>query len=107
MRNLPREDLLEVVGCEIGKRPANAPTLDDLGQHVLGVQRESGSITLRFAAEALATLKAFVEAERECCGGIGWTVSERPDVALRIEAGPAQLEAFAVMIQAVDIDSAR
>ena len=107
MRNPPPEDLLDVVGCEIGKRPANAPTLDDLGQHVLGVQRESGSITVRFAPEALATLEAFVEAERECCADIGWTVSEGPDVALRIEARPAQLEAFAVMIQATDIEGAR
>ena len=107
MRNPPREDLLEVVGCEIGKRPADAPTLDDLGRHLLGVQRQSDSITLRFTPEALATLKAFVEAERQCCADIGWTVSDGPDVALRIEAGPAQLEAFAVMMQSTNIDSAR
>ncbi len=107
MRNPPREDLLEVVGCEIGKRPTQAPTMDDLGPHLLGVRRQSDSITLRFAPEALATLKAFVEAERECCAGIGWTVSEGPDVALRIEAGPAQLDAFATMLQTEDIEDAR
>jgi len=107
MRNLPPEDLLEVVGCEIGKRPAQAPTLDDLGPHMLDVQRDSDSITMRFAPEALAALKAFVEAERQCCAGTGWTVSEGPDVALRIEAEPAQLEAFAVMIQPEDIEHAR
>ncbi|MCH7809978.1 MAG: hypothetical protein IH863_05290 [Chloroflexi bacterium] len=108
MRNPPPEDLLEVVGCELGKRPAQAPTMDDLGPHLLGVQRQSDSITVRFAAEALATLKAFVEAERQCCAGVGWTVSEGPDeVALRIEAGPAQLEAFAVMIRTEDIENAR
>ncbi len=107
MRILPREDLLEVVGCEIGKRPVQAPTLDDLGPHLLGVQRQSDSITVRFAPEALATLKAFVEAERQCCAGIGWTVSEGPDVALRIEAAPAQLDALAAMIQPEDIEHAR
>ena len=107
MRNPPREDLLAVVGCEIGKRPAQAPTLDDLGPHLLGVQRQRDSITVRFAPEALAMLRAFAEAERQCCAGIGWTVSEGPDVALRIEAGPAQLEAFAAMIQAEDIEDAR
>ena len=107
MRNLPPEDLLEVVGCEIGKRPSQAPTLDDLGPHMLGVERQSSSITVRFAPEALAALKAFVEAEQECCTGIGWTVSEGPDVALRIEAKPAQLDAFAVMIQPEDIEHAR
>ncbi len=107
MRVPAREDLLEVVGCEIGKRPIHAPTMDDLAPHLLCVERERGAITVRFAPEALAMLKAFVEAERECCAGIGWTVSEGPDVALRIEAGPAQLEAFVVMIQTEDIEDAR
>ncbi len=109
MRNPPREDLdrLEIVGCELGKRPARAPTLDDLGTHLLGVERQSDSITARFAPEALTMLKAFVEAERQCCASIGWTVSEGPDVALRIEAGPAQLDAFASRMQTEDIEDAR
>lgn len=107
MRNPPREDLLEVVGCELGKRPAQAPTMDDLGPHLLAVRRESDSITLRFDPEGLAPLKAFVEAERQCCAGIGWTVSEGPDVALRIEASPAELDAFAAMMQTEDIEDAR
>ncbi len=107
MRDLPREDLLEVVGCEIGKRPAHAPTLDDLGPHLLGVQRQSDAITVRFAPEALAMLRALVEAERQCCAGIGWTVSEGAEAVLRIEAGPAQLEAFAVMIQPEEIEDTR
>jgi len=107
MRNPPREDLLEVVGCELGKRPAQAPTMDDLGPYLLGVRRESDAITVRFASEALVSLKAFVEAERQCCAGIGWTVSEGPDVALRIEASPAELDAFAAMMPTEDIEDAR
>ena len=107
MRKPPREDLLEVVGCEIGKRPAQAPTMSDLGPHVVGVERQSDAITIRFAPEALATLREFVEAERECCAGIGWSVTERPDVALRIEASPEALDAFAAMIQTENIENAR
>lgn len=108
MRNPPREDLLEVVSCELGKRPAQAPTMDDVKPHRLGVERQSDSITVRFLPEALVTLKAFVEAERQCCAGIGWSVSEGPDeVALRIEAGPAQLEAFAALVRTEDIEDAR
>ena len=107
MRKPPREGLLEVVGCELGKRPAQAPTMDDLGPHLLGVRRESDAITVRFAPEALAPLKAFAEAERQCCAGIGWTVIEGPEVALRIEASPAELDAFAAMIQTDDIEDAR
>ena len=63
MRNPPREDLLEVVGCEIGKRPAQAPTMSDLGPHVVGVERRSDAITIWFAPEALAALREFVAAE--------------------------------------------
>ena len=107
MRDVPREDLLDVVGCEIGKRPVDAPTLDDLGPHLLGVERQAGAITVRFATEALAMLKAFVEAERQCCAGVGWTVSSGPEVELRIEAGPAQLEAFAAMFKQEDIETTR
>ena len=82
--------------------------MDDLKPHRLGVERQSDSITVRFLPEALVTLKAFIEAERQCCAGIGWTVSEGPDeVALRIEAGPAHLEAFAAMIRTEDIEDAR
>ena len=107
MRNPPRKDLLEVVGCELGKRPAEAPTMDDLRPHRLGVRRESDAITLRFSSEALVPLQAFVEAVRQCCAGIGWTVIEGSDVALRIEASPAQLDAFAAMMQKEDIEDVR
>ena len=81
--------------------------MDDLGPHVLGVQRESDAITVRFASEALVPLKAFIEAERQCCAGIGWTVIEGPDLALRIEARPAELDAFAAMIQTEHIEDTR
>ncbi len=81
--------------------------MDDLGPYLLGVRRERHASTVRFASEALAPLKAFVEAERQCCAGIGWTVIEGRDVALRIEASPAELDAFAAMMQTEDIEDAR
>ena len=82
--------------------------MDDLKPHRLGVERQSDSITVRFLPEALVTLKAFVEAERQCCAGIGWSVSEGPDeVALPIEAGPAQLEACATIVGAEDKEGTR
>ncbi len=106
MRDLPREYLLDVVACEIGRRP-EAPVFADLEPHVVGFSRQAEGLTISFAPEARETLKAFAEAERQCCAGIGWTVSEGPDVALRIEAGPAQLDAFAAMLQTEDIEDAR
>lgn len=106
MRDLPREDLLDVVACEIGRRP-EAPVFADLGPHVVGFSRQAEALTISFAPGARETLKAFVEAERQCCAGIGWTVSDGPEVALRIEAGPAQLDAFATMFKQEDIEDTR
>ncbi|HEY5626242.1 MAG TPA: hypothetical protein VIT93_07110 [Dehalococcoidia bacterium] len=74
---------------------------------MLGVRREDEAITVRFAAEALATLEAFVEAERQCCAGTGWTVTGRPDVTMRIAATPTALDAFAIMFKPEDIEDAR
>ena len=74
---------------------------------MVAVERQSDAITVRFAPAALATLQAFVNAEKQCCTDIGWTVSEAPDLALRIEARPAQLDAFVTMIQTVNIENAR
>ena len=106
MKKLEREDLLDVVGCEIGKRP-EAPVIADLEPHVVGLTRLPEVLTISFAPEARETLEAFVEAERQCCAGIGWTVSDGPDVALRIEAGADALEAFATMFKWEDIEDTR
>ena len=106
MRNLPREDLLDVVACEIDRRPA-APVFADLKPHVVGFSREPEVLTISFAPEARETLEAFAEAERQCCAGIGWFVSDGPQVSLRIEAGPDALDALAMMFEFSNIEEDR
>ena len=96
MKDLPREDLLEVLSCDIELRP-RAPVIGDLEPHVTGITRDDCALTVHFSPGAKETLEAFVEAERQCCAGIGWQVSECPDVALRIEAGPEALDALSLM----------
>jgi len=106
MRNPPREDLLDVIECEIGRRP-EAPVIADLEQHIVGLAREPEALTVSFAPEARETLEAFVEAERQCCAGIGWSVSDGPRVSLRIEAGPDALDALAILFESERIEKAR
>ncbi len=106
MRNLPREELLDVVQCEIDRRP-EAPVIADLEPHVVGFTRQPEVLTISFAPEAREVLEAFVEAERQCCAGIGWMVSDGPDVALRIEAGADALDALTMLFESNHIEKGR
>jgi len=92
MREVPVADVIEVLGCDITVRPAGAPGIDALAAYVQAVERDDGSVTIRFAPEARETLADFVEAERHCCAGIGWHLGEGLDVTLRIEAGASALD---------------
>jgi hypothetical protein len=89
---VPSAAIIEVLGCDLSVRPAGAPTIEALAAFVQGVQRDAGSVTVRFAPEARDTLAAFVEAERRCCAGLGWHMGEGPDVTLRIDAGASALD---------------
>jgi hypothetical protein len=104
--DLAREDLLTVLSCEPERRP-QAPTIGDLAPHITAVRREEDALIVRFAPSARASLQAFVAAEQECCAGIGWQVSDGPEVALRIEAAPEALEALATMFVSKDIEKAQ
>lgn len=106
MRNPPREDLLDVMECEIDRRP-QAPVIADLEPYFIGLSREPEALTVSFAPAARETLKAFVEAERQCCAGIGWFVSDGPQVRLRIEAGSEALDALAMLFESEDIERTR
>jgi hypothetical protein len=107
MRPVPDEDMLDVIGCEIEERPAGAPGLDALAPHLRSVQREAGAVTIGFHPEARETLIAFVDAERHCCAGTGWTVREAPGLALRIEDRAAALDVFEGMFKQAHIDGSR
>jgi hypothetical protein len=103
MRSLTREDLLDVIGCEAGRRP-EAPAIADLEQYVVSSSRQPEALTIGFAPEARETLQAFVEAERRCCAGIAWSVSDGPVVSLRIEAGAEALDALAMLFESSHIE---
>ncbi|HUF53143.1 MAG TPA: hypothetical protein VMR52_05130 [Dehalococcoidia bacterium] len=91
MRPIPSEDILITIGCEIESRPASAPGIDELAPFILSVDRTEEGIAVRFDGDARETLAAFVEAERQCCGSIDWSIADGPDVVLHIRAGEAAL----------------
>jgi hypothetical protein len=86
-------ELIELVACDIGARPKDAPMYDVLAPHVLGVERSEGTLRITFAAEAAEDVEAFAAAERICCSTLGFEVARDP-VALTITATPAQLDAM-------------
>lgn len=88
-------DLLDVLACEIGVRPAGAPSPEDLATGLRGIQRTGDALTLTFAPAAAALVEAFAEAERRCCAGIDWRVKQDEAVTLHIRATATQLDAIA------------
>ena len=83
MKALSRDDLLEVVGCEIALRP-DAPGIEELAARVLGSQRSGDVLRVKFASDAKEDVEGFASAERTCCGGIDWDVSGGEGVILTI-----------------------
>lgn len=100
------DDMIELLACDVERRP-RAPDASDLAPHITGVSREASALAVTFAPEAGEMLEAFVEAERQCCARIGWSVREVPEPQLRIEAGAAALDALSALFEAQDIDNIR
>src|SRR5438034_10162376 len=87
-----RDDIIEVLECDLGARPTTAPGVDSLVPHVRGVARTTGALLVEFAEHAAETLSAFADAERICCAGSGWEIERGPMLRLRITAGECQME---------------
>jgi hypothetical protein len=105
-RHIADEDVLQVIGCEIDKRPA-APGIDDLSTLVARVTRSSRELTVEFPAQARETVEAFADAERHCCSNIGWSVDVGSLVTLRIAADELALDAISQMFPTRHIDKAQ
>lgn len=104
MRDVPREDLLTVIGCEIDKRP-DAPTIADLAPLVTGMTRTGDGLTVTCAGGSLQQIEAFAAAERQCCGAIGWAVAGTPSVTLTISAPAPTLDLLEQTIRSALIDA--
>ena len=89
-----RDDIIEVLHCDLNARPEAAPGIDALLPHVRRVSTSDGALLVDVDEQAARTLEAFVVAERLCCAGIGWEIERGPMLRLRITANEGQLEAI-------------
>ena len=89
-----REDIIEILDCDLEARPTAAPGIDSLLPHVRGVARSTVALTVEFDERVTDTLTKFVEAERLCCAGIAWEIEHGQSLRLRITANEAQLRAI-------------
>jgi hypothetical protein len=88
-----RDEIIEVLDCDLGVRPKAAPGVDALLPYARGATRGNGELIVEFDERAAETLAAFVEAERLCCAGIGWEIEREPRLRLHITATDEQLNA--------------
>ena len=95
---VPGEELLEVLDCEIGVRPAGAPGPDQLAPYLVRARQSGGRLFVSFRPEAAGTLRAFADAERLCCSHLGFEVTETTNEATLTITGTAQqIEAFGAL----------
>jgi hypothetical protein len=89
-----RDEIIEVLDCDIGARPAAAPSIDALLPLVRSANRTPDAVVVEFDESAAPTLEAFVEGERLCCAHIGWAIERDAGLQLRITATDPQLTAI-------------
>jgi len=89
-----RDEIIEVLDCDLDVRPKAAPGIDRLLPQVRSVSRATGMLLVDFDARVAETLEAFVEAERLCCASIGWEIERSRGLRLRITASEQQLAAI-------------
>lgn len=65
-----------------------------LCEDITGFRREAGALVVRYAPAGADLFRAFAEAERRCCSGLGWFIDDDGGPQLRIVAEPSQLDAF-------------
>jgi len=95
-----RNEIIEILDCDLAARPQAAPGIDALLPHVLRASRTPGALLVEFDLQVEPMLAAFVEAERLCCAGIGWEIELDTAVRLRITAADTQIDAIERLWQA-------
>lgn len=99
MSRFEREDLIEVLACEIEQRP-DAPGPDALAPFITAASLSPEALTLEISRRGLAIAEAFVAAEQVCCAGIGWSLEDDAGLKLRITAAKPQLKILAGLVPA-------
>jgi hypothetical protein len=99
MSRIAREDLIEVLACEIESRP-EAPGPDALAPFITGAALAPRALTLAIDRAGRAIAEAFVAAEQVCCADIGWVLEDKGGLRLSITAAEQQLKVLAGLVPA-------
>ena len=97
MAERPADDVLDVLACDFGARPAEAPGLPDVLGSVRAVHREGETLVVAFDPADGERVHQVVEAERVCCAEISWDLTPGragEPLVLRIGATADQLDLF-------------
>jgi hypothetical protein len=92
--------MLDTLACEIGRRPAGAPSIGAILPAVRSVHRDELQVTVTFDRGATDLVRAVVDAERQCCAGIVWDLEIGEAPVLRMGAAPEQLDVLQAMFAA-------
>jgi hypothetical protein len=98
MKRPAAADLIDVLACDIGVRPNDAPTFEDVAPYIREVRRDERAISVLFDKGGLRIVEALVAAEQRCCADLAWDLEREPDLRLRIGASPAQLDVLEQML---------
>ena len=93
-----RQDILDVLACDITARPVGAPTIDDIRRYTRKTAVSDRILSVTFDSGTASEVAAFVEAERLCCKGIEWHL-QPPEPVLIIVASQAQLAVLESLLQ--------
>jgi len=97
VRDAIRDELIEVLACEIDQRPA-APGPQELARFVRSASLGAEALVLGLDEAGWDVAKAFVAAEQVCCSNIRWSLDRSPALTLRIRATAPQLKVLAGLV---------
>jgi hypothetical protein len=87
-----QDELLDVLACEIGLRPTDAPTLFSVSPHTRSIRKDGLDLLVEFEESAARDVERFAAAERLFCPGLDWVVATAPIVTLRIRGSATQVD---------------
>ena len=85
------------IACTLGadQAPGRAAEWSAANEHLRSREHRAGVIEATYGAAARPALERLVAAERDCCGHLGWELSESGDaVMLRIRGSEEELDVF-------------
>ncbi len=69
------DNSLKILACDISIRPGNAAGIADVLPYVRSKKVECNTVVIDFEEAGKSVVESFLEAERLCCTGLTWELS--------------------------------